>query len=673
VPARLALAVTAAIVALGVASPAGSTDGHGFFVGFTEDLIKSAGSSAVRPATDLGASAFRVTLMWEPGQTQPSSSQVDDLNRATGATGGLRLALAVYADAGSKAPLDGRGRDAYCAYVRNVLTRYPSIRDVVIWNEAGKRLFWNPQTGAPALYEALLARCYDVLHAAVPDVNVIGLALSSTGNDDSGSTSPGAFIRALGDAYRASGRARPILDTVGFHPYPLTPGERPWRRHVQSKTIGEGDWNKLVYNLWLAFNGTAQPTPGSGGVSIWYLEAGFQTTIDAAKQALYGGTENVAVIPDSAGGEPDAPPPAETSRAPDQATQIVDAVRLAACQPDVGAYFNFLLADEPALGGWQSGAYWADLSPKDSAGAFRTAFGEAGTGSVACDSLKGGSPSADFMPPTAPTGLQAQSVVSPLSIVLAWSPATDDASSISYRVYRNGAFVAVTTDTAWTDANVFSGTSYTYAVRAIDSASNLGDASSPLSVAAADVTPPASPASLSAQPMSYPLRVQLSWPAALDNVGVTAYVVSRDGVPLATVGDTGFTDSTVAGTTSYAYSVVAVDAAGNQSAPAVASVLTPEATPADTTPPSTPTGLRVATSRNPIAVQLVWAASSDDVGVAGYRVYRNGSPLATTGSTDYLDSTAKASTTYRYAVSAVDLAGNEGVASATVRVKTPRR
>src|SRR3954466_4833144 len=50
----------------------------------------------------------------------------------------------------------------------------------------------------------------------------------------------------------------------------------------------------------------------------------------------------------------------------------------------------------------------------------------------------------------------------------------------------------------------------------------------------------------------------------------------------------------------------------------------------DKTPPSTPGGLS-ATLASSSQVNLTWTASTDNVGVAGYRVYRNGAPLATVG------------------------------------------
>ncbi len=414
-PARLVWGLAALVAAsgtllLGAATARPALDGPGFFVGFSEDLPRAIGADAVTPARDLGAKAFRFTLQWAPGQTRVADSDVADFEDAIRDTAGMGVVLAVYSYGpnAQHAPKTQAAREQYCAYVRDALTRLPSIRDVVIWNEPNKSLFWSPQSAeAPVAYEALLARCYDVLHAAFPDVNVIGLALSSTGNDDGLSHSPGAFIRAVGEAYRASGRRAPLFDTVGHHPYGFTASERPWRRHIGSKVLAQGDWNKLMYNLWLAFDGTAQPIPGSGGVGIWYMEGGSQTAIDDEKQAAYNGSETVAVVPDYVGGEPETPPPPETSAAPDQHTQVLDTMRLAACQPYVHAYFNFLLFDEPRLGGWQSGAFWADRTPKDSLPGFRQAIAEANSAVVDCGALKGGRPSADFMPPSTPAELAA--------------------------------------------------------------------------------------------------------------------------------------------------------------------------------------------------------------------------------------------------------------------------
>ena len=469
------LGTLATLATAGAASSA--SDGEPFFVGFSEDLPKDLGSGAVAPAAALGGSAFRLTTLWSPERTTLTAAERTKLDRATAAATGQRIVLAVYADAGSKAPQVAAARDAYCSYVRSVLSAYPSIRDVVIWNEPNKNLFWGPQATAPARYEELLARCHTVLHAAFPNVNVIGLALSSTGNDDAGSTSPGEFIRDVGDSYRANDRAGRIMDTVGHHPYATAASERPWRKHIASKTIAQGDWNKLMHNLFLAFDGTAQPIPGEEDVRIWYTESGYQTAVDQGKETAYTGTENVATIPDDAGGEPETPVPAETSAAPDQRTQALDAIRLAACQPYVAPTSTSCSPTRPRLEGWQSGPYWADLTPKGSAPAFAQAISQATSGSVDCGALKGGRPSADFMPPATPTGLTGTAATGPLRVELTWNAAADDQSPVSYRVFRDGGHVATTEATAWTHATVAPNTTYTYVVRAIDAAGNLGSAS----------------------------------------------------------------------------------------------------------------------------------------------------------------------------------------------------
>src|SRR4029077_4182330 len=123
------------------------------------------------------------------------------------------------------APIDSPSRDTYCEYIRGVLARYPMINDIVVWNEPNLGFFWQPQfdssgaSAAPAAYEALLARCWDVLHAFRPGVNII-LSVSPSGNDIPSpliiaSHSPGTFIRKLGAAYRTSRRRAPIFDTIG--------------------------------------------------------------------------------------------------------------------------------------------------------------------------------------------------------------------------------------------------------------------------------------------------------------------------------------------------------------------------------------------------------------------------------------------------------------------------
>ncbi len=92
-------------------------------------------------------------------------------------------------------------------------------------------------------------------------------------------------------------------------------------------------------------------------------------------------------------------------------------------------------------------------------------------------------------------------------------------------------------------------------------------------------------------------------------------------------------------------------------------------TPADTTPPSPPTGLTGAAAGSSGA-NLSWSASTDNVGVTGYIVRRNGVQVATPAATSYTDTGLSAGATYSYTVAARDAAGNVSPNSATVSVTT---
>ncbi len=70
------------------------------------------------------------------------------------------------------------------------------------------------------------------------------------------------------------------------------------------------------------------------------------------------------------------------------------------------------------------------------------------------------------------------------------------------------------------------------------------------------------------------------------------------------------------------------------------------------------------------AVALSWAESTDDVAMTGYRIYRNGTEIATVDTPHFLNSDLNAATQYQYAVSAYDAAGNESAISSPLSVTT---
>jgi hypothetical protein len=91
----------------------------------------------------------------------------------------------------------------------------------------------------------------------------------------------------------------------------------------------------------------------------------------------------------------------------------------------------------------------------------------------------------------------------------------------------------------------------------------------------------------------------------------------------------------------------------------------------DTTPPSDPTGL-TATATYKTKIDLSWNASSDNVGVTGYRIFRDGLLLTTVGpGLTYSDGTVLAGSTHTYTVSAIDAESNESGPSNAVTATTP--
>ncbi|HEX6074673.1 MAG TPA: glycosyl hydrolase family 18 protein [Micromonosporaceae bacterium] len=89
----------------------------------------------------------------------------------------------------------------------------------------------------------------------------------------------------------------------------------------------------------------------------------------------------------------------------------------------------------------------------------------------------------------------------------------------------------------------------------------------------------------------------------------------------------------------------------------------------DTTPPSAPASLR-STGTTSSSVSLAWNASTDNVGVTGYEVYRGTTKVATVTGTSHTDTGLAASTTYSYTVKARDAAGNVSAASNQISVTT---
>ena len=225
---------------------------------------------------------------------------------------------------------------------------------------------------------------------------------------------------------------------------------------------------------------------------------------------------------------------------------------------------------------------------------------------------------------------------------------------------------------SWDSKQVTNG-SHSISVKAYDAAGNTGADSRTVNVANGDTQAPSVPTGLKAT-ADAANKVTVSWNASTDNVAVIGYTVLRNGTPISTSATGSYVDTGVSPNTSYAYQVKAYDAAGNSSAAtASASIKTPAAT--DAQAPSTPQNLR-ANAVSTTQINLTWVASTDNVAVANYDVYRASTGGATTkvGSSTtatYGDTSLKANTSYTYYVIAKDANGNASTKSATATAKTP--
>ncbi|MDO8518425.1 MAG: peptidoglycan-binding protein, partial [bacterium] len=148
---------------------------------------------------------------------------------------------------------------------------------------------------------------------------------------------------------------------------------------------------------------------------------------------------------------------------------------------------------------------------------------------------------------------------------------------------------------------------------------------------------------------------------------VTGYQVFRAGVLIASPTTNSYSDTGLTASTLYSYTVKAVDGANNVSGAAAASATTLAA--ADTTPPSTPTGL-TATTISSSQINLAWTASTDNVAVTGYQVFRAGVLIASPTTNSYSNTGLTAATAYSYTVKAKDAAGNVSTASGAASATT---
>jgi hypothetical protein len=323
-------------------------------------------------AKDIGYQDLRMTVKWD--ESQPTV--IPDQARIQAAIdcallNSVRPILAVYPLHPTAVGSSDGQQQAFATFVSLVGQAFPRVTNIIVGNEPNVNRFWQPQwvsgkDAAATDYEHTLAYSYDRLKAVRPDVTVWGPAISSRGNDNPNASSnpshsPVWFIKYLGDAYRASGRTKPIFDEFDMHPYPPIQDTDPFSKPFEWPQGGAANLDRIKQALYDAFYGTAQQTPAeqpggavaqyaAGGLPMNLDEAGEQTVLTGHEGAYTSPPENVVPISEAA-----------------QATNHVELAEIAACDPDVKALLYFQLIDETQIStGFQSGNLFADLAHKQS-------------------------------------------------------------------------------------------------------------------------------------------------------------------------------------------------------------------------------------------------------------------------------------------------------------------
>jgi hypothetical protein len=253
------------------------------------------------------------------------------------------------------------GVQLFADYAARVAERYPYVRKIICLNEGNQPRFHQPQFDDAGngisgyVQEEAMAACYDALKSVDPGIDVIAFGLSPRGNDDfdavsNVSHSPIRFLAEIGEAYRKSGRTRPIADDVSVHCYPNLNTDAPSVGYVWPK-IGCVNLDRFKQAWWDAFHGTAQPlfreTGQSGGpfVRIYVDEVGYQARIAPEKVPLYTGAENVQAVDEQT-----------------QASYYAQLIAMMACDPNVALLNFFHAVDETSLPAWQSGLVLPDFT-----------------------------------------------------------------------------------------------------------------------------------------------------------------------------------------------------------------------------------------------------------------------------------------------------------------------
>lgn len=258
--------------------------------------------------------------------------------------------------------------------------------------------------------------------------------------------------------------------------------------------------------------------------------------------------------------------------------------------------------------------------------------------------------------------------------------ATDEVGVTKVDFYDNSTLISSDSSNPYSaswDTTKVPGGDHLLTVKAYDAAGNVASDTNTVTVQNGDSQAPTTPTQVSVTAPAYNKSV-LTWKASTDNVGVTGYIIMRDGMTQARVGAvTTYEDTTILPGTQYKYRVIAMDAAENKSAPSNEVAVTTPNIP-DSEPPTKPASVK-ATTVSSTQITVSWQASKDNTGVAGYEVYRSSAgksaqKVATVFKPGFADASLAPNTEYTYYIVAFDSNNNKSEQSdkATARTQTKR-
>ena len=372
---RLSVTILCLLAALVLAAPAFAGSGSTTFgvsdsrpVGMADD-----GAKFFDLMNDVGLTEDRLTVLWD-AQRPTAVPRAAELRRAVAQAlaHNVTVAFSVTQEKAGSLSSSPTAPDQFATFLQLLANQFPEVTTFVVGNEFNQPRFFQPQFGsncktlAGGAYARLLAKAYDTLHAANPDITVI-TSVSPRGNDACGasnnrSTSPVRFIHDMGVAYQAMHRNEPIFDEFGIHIYPNESTDSIAKGYQWPK-VGASNLDRLKQELWDAFSDTAQPVPdwqpsvlqygkgvsGLKPVKIWIGEIGWQVAVNTGPGSPYTGHESV-----------------ETTTEANQAQIYPELVRMMNCDPLVDAMLFYGFVDETDLDRFQAGLIRADWTERPS-------------------------------------------------------------------------------------------------------------------------------------------------------------------------------------------------------------------------------------------------------------------------------------------------------------------